>query len=178
MTYCTLLPFKKQVLLPRKCNLGENLRMFFCFFWLMFFLTPEICPNLGQLETWEIFWGVYFTEEIHPSVYTHELFIVFLRGMDGLRHVVNIYIPGPSKGCQLNPEGWWHPLGTIWHPFEGAGIHHIYLSFWKITRSEAGPALFLEIPRGQTRDLLQSKIPWGPKFLKVWRSEFWSSVAP
>ena len=31
--------------------------------------------------------------------------------------------PGPSKGCQFNSKGWWidTPLGTIWHPFEGAG---------------------------------------------------------
>ena len=35
-----------------------------------------------------------------------------------------IYIPAPSKGCQMNPKGCWTDtlLGTIWHPFEGAGI--------------------------------------------------------
>ena len=40
-----------------------------------------------------------------------------------------IHIPAPSKGCQMVPlQGGkiHHPLGFNWHPFEGAGIHHLF----------------------------------------------------
>ena len=40
---------------------------------------------------------------------------------------IYIYIPGPSKGCQMVPKGCqftiiYHPLGFNWHPLEGAAI--------------------------------------------------------
>ena len=34
------------------------------------------------------------------------------------------YVPRPSKGCELNPKGWW--IDTIWLPFEGAGIQVVF----------------------------------------------------
>ena len=38
-----------------------------------------------------------------------------------------IYLPGPSKGCQMGLRGVKknHPLGFIWHPLEGVGIFTI-----------------------------------------------------
>ena len=41
--------------------------------------------------------------------------------------------PAPSKGCQLNPKGWWIDTwridGTIWHPNQASEFGHLFSSF-------------------------------------------------
>ena len=53
----------------------------------------------------------------------HRCELLLLGGCHIASEKMCVYIPAPSKGCQINPKGWWKltPLKTIWHPLEGPG---------------------------------------------------------
>ena len=132
--------------------------MFFCFFLVDVFFDARNLPKFGTVgNLGDFFWCLILRRKFIQVNYTHEFFIVFFRG-DGwvetcwIKHLYT----WTFKGVPIK-------RGTIWHPFEGAGIsgiHHIDLNFSKIPPDLKPGQLDSSKYRGvKLVPLLWSKIP-------------------